>query len=239
MQKRKKIRLQIMALCLSALSVTSVGFAGIGVSSTFDENLDGWTLISGGEDSTLEWSSIGGNPGGFAHFTDARGALSYIAAPHQFLGDWSHLDGVGTIYYDHRVIDEGSCAGVPIEPEIIISGLGGTARFTGSNPADLANWFEVSAPIDESAWVMEEGNWSELLENVAVFWIAIEKLTNNCDPNPPEQTGIDNIFVSNGCDFNQDGTFNLRDVIAFYRDCGVFCSSDDIIEFWAYCRSPY
>jgi hypothetical protein len=46
----------------------------------------------------------GGNGGGYVRIGDTGGVLSKAFAPATFLGDWSSLDGTGTLMFDLRVL---------------------------------------------------------------------------------------------------------------------------------------
>jgi hypothetical protein len=97
----------------------------LGVASTFDSGLDGWTSNTPAE---ISWQASGGNPGGYVRFTDVSGDSTEIYAPAKFLGDWSGLDEVGLIAFDHRIYRVG------VNPtfwpyRIALTGLGG--RYSG------------------------------------------------------------------------------------------------------------
>ena len=86
-------------LIAGMMSLLSTSYAAA-ATSTFDTGLDGWFSNTPGE---IRWSSTNGNPDGFVRFADASGNYTYIAAPEKFLGDWSGLDGIGSISYDHKI----------------------------------------------------------------------------------------------------------------------------------------
>ncbi len=68
--------------------------------SSFDTGFDGWTSNN---PTAISWSSTGGNPEGYIHFEDNMNLGSdQIIAPSEFLGDWSTLDGIGSISYDYN-----------------------------------------------------------------------------------------------------------------------------------------
>ena len=78
--------------------VTAESFA---ISSTFDADLEAWTVNSTG---SVSYSATGGNPGGFARFSDAGPAPSFRAiAPAKFLGNLLAFDG-GIVSFDAIVV---------------------------------------------------------------------------------------------------------------------------------------
>ena len=160
--------------------------------STFDTNLDGWTMPNQ-QDSMFDWQSAGGNPGGFAQFVDGDADNStFITAPANFLGDWSGFDSIGSISFDHQQIDAGT--GNTLVPfEIFLSGPGGSARFTEDHPGTIGPWLSVNAKLIESLWSVENGSWSGLLADVTQFDIRIEVVDNNNTLG--DHAGIDNIAV--------------------------------------------
>ncbi|MBN2129946.1 MAG: hypothetical protein JW741_10635 [Sedimentisphaerales bacterium] len=172
-----------------------------GVSSTFDTDLDGWTMVSAGG---IAWQSSGGNPGGYVRYTDGPGVGSMVVAPAKFLGDWSALDEVGVLSYDHRVFVVGTN---PIfHPRtIIISGPGGSAVWHGETPLGVSDWptppeHTEAALLKESDWIVESGSWSSLLANVTDLRILIEAFENEYIPGMPlpwipDETGLDNVCL--------------------------------------------
>ncbi len=157
----------------------------------FDTGLDGWALVDVDNepaDGSVSWQSSGGNPDGYALFDDDPSPTTgYLAAPATYLGDWSGLDGEGSIQYDHRNI-----SGDPNRTGlhgVIIEGPGGRAQFTGTGepPTVPSPWARVVVPLVESSWHVVSGTWHALLADVTEFRIRIELITGD------DSSGMDNI----------------------------------------------
>jgi hypothetical protein len=131
------------------------------VISTFDSGLEGWTAV--GLDITysfaplsfdvaltnnsadMVYSATGGDPGGYAQFTDTIVEPSSLAsAPGAFLGNLTSYIG-GTFSFDHSLINDGeSIAGYAPYSVIIYSG----------EPVDLnALVWTAPAPSGTTGWV--------------------------------------------------------------------------------------
>ena len=162
--------------------------------STFDTDLDGWTIPQEGADSdSWFWSSTGGNPGGYGQFFDKPNPVGNASAPSKFLGDWRQLDSVGTLSFDHLVIDTGDLAG--FGPYFAsIEGPGGRAVWNGDLvPTAPTPWTTIEAPVAESAWQIELGSWDSILANVTKLVVKVEYYTNNSSS---ERTGLDNVRLT-------------------------------------------
>jgi hypothetical protein len=159
------------------------------VTTTFDVGLEGWTVTG---DNASAWSGTGGNPGGCLKVNDlVTGDMNYAVAPLAFHGDWSALDGTGTLSAE---IYEDRTSGSWIAPAYIfrIAGPGGAARaLSGSAYLPLdGTWNLYSVPLTAAEWVLERGTWSDLLANVNSLTILAEFVTG------PEDTRLDNIQLS-------------------------------------------
>ncbi len=181
---------------LRAVVIAGVCFASPGllsanlVISTFDTDMDGWTSDSPGE---VTWEAAGGNPGGFLLFDDGGESGCDLIAPDKFLGDWSSLDGTGTIEYDHKVVSVGG-GGHFIPYYVYLHSPNSHAIWTGDTPTGPTDWVHVVVPIEESQWVVDRGTWDELLSNVTKLFIKIE-LFDNDGANYDEFAGVDNVAL--------------------------------------------
>ncbi len=187
-------RIALGAIVAISTSTVAAAQVTVPVTSEFDSGLDGWTKVTG-QNSTVTHSATGGNPSGYVHFTDAGSGRSDIQAPAAYLGDWSSLDGVGTLSWDHKIFALGTS---PQEPpfkqfEAVIKGNGNQARFLSVATAQM-DWTTAVAPIDESEWTVELGTWAALLADVQDLQIRIE-LVGNDGPLPGDVDGIDNVVL--------------------------------------------
>lgn len=159
--------------------------------SSFDGGSDGW-VISG---VATQYRATGGNPGGFVF---GQGQSSEdpprIHPPARYLGDWRPIFGCGVLEYDHRVIDARGdfCGFFPYS--VNISGPGGTARWQGAFPPTVSSpWMHIVVPLSTASWVLQTGNWEQLLSNVTDIFIESETFCNTSEPD--DQSGLDNITL--------------------------------------------
>ena len=155
--------------------------------STFDSTLGGWTSNTPAE---ISWAGSGGTPGGYARFDDVTSNHTFLFAPPSYLGDWSGLDGTGSISYDHNMIwlTPSGFAATPYT--VKISGPGGEATWTGSIATRLPGWDTKTALISESEWNIDSGTWDAILANVTELSIRIEQFSNM------DICGLDNITLA-------------------------------------------
>jgi hypothetical protein len=149
-------------------------FSTASVSSTFDTGLDGWTLTGSGK---LSFQSAGGHPGSFARYDDiaGTGGDGWIIAPAKFLGNWKPFDKIGSLAWDHIILQTGGAPEI-LKASVTISGPDGSA--TWSSPTYLTTtWQTFSAPITQTAWKVS-GSWDNLLANVTTLKIRIEACHN-------------------------------------------------------------
>jgi hypothetical protein len=174
------------------LFVPQISRAGIIAESTFDTSLDGWTSNT---PSQISWSKTGGNPGGFISFEDTTNDWTVVNAPATFLGNYSALNSVGTISFDHKIIAETGIQS--LSPyEVDLSGLGGSATWTGATPKGVTGWVTLNVPLVQSDWTINSGTWTGLLADVTQLQIPIELVTNDTIPGDTDHEGIDNVILS-------------------------------------------
>jgi len=158
--------------------------------SDFSTGLDGWSAVGSG---TLSYSSTGGNPLGYAQYTDIGGTVGDggLVAPSKFLGNWSALNGIGQLKWDHIIISTGGGPDI-VNEGAIISGPGGQATFTGS--LCQTTWTTFSAPINSANWTINSGSWNTILNNVTSLEIRIEGVHNSAGP--LDVDGVDNVHLT-------------------------------------------
>ena len=182
---RKAVVMSVVLMSIFAGSATAA-------ISTFDSGLDGWT---GGPDP-IGWYSGGGNPDGYLLFNDNRNVnvspMPLVYAPLDFLGDWSGLDGIGVLSYDHKIFSTGSnSAYVPYE--VYIHSGDDFARWQGDTPNGVTDWVNIEVPIDSSEWVVKQGTWEDILSNVTQLRIRVELVSGSDVLSDIE--GIDNVSL--------------------------------------------
>ncbi|MFQ5468936.1 MAG: hypothetical protein ACE5EH_01385 [Gammaproteobacteria bacterium] len=172
----------------------SSSFGAIIANSTFDTYLDGWTAISG-QTTSVSFSAPGGNPGGYVRNVDSGPTGGHISAPTKFLGDWSSLDGTGTLSWDFKLFSKGPGNIKPLRAHLF--GPGGSASFNSGVIAPVGNWITVDAAIIESQWTLVSGTWAGLLANVTSLRLAIENVSDaGLAGGGSEITGIDNVALT-------------------------------------------
>src|SRR5262245_46627223 len=99
MKRTQRLRIRVFLLAGALGLLTPARSAQ--VSSTFDTGFDGWNPIFFG----WSWQPAGGNPGGFVQFAESGiPPFTSLGAPGSFLGNWSSLDGIGSLRYDFRLV---------------------------------------------------------------------------------------------------------------------------------------
>ena len=184
MKRTHRIQLGVL-LCIEACGLFQPALHAQ-VSSTFDTGFDGWSPIFFG----WSWQSDGGNPGGFVRFAES-GVPPYtsLAAPTTFLGDWSSLDGIGSLRYDFRLFSStpDSTAGI-----MVTGGFGGSGSMFWRQPvtAGTLGWETVVAPLNPTSWEIQGGTWDDILSNVTEVRIFPDYFDHF-----GEVTGVDNIAL--------------------------------------------
>jgi len=181
MMKRMGVLVALLMACMPAASVNAQ------VCSTFDSDLDGWTCNTSG----CRWADNLGNPDGYLRLDDNNTQPTFAIAPSKFLGDWSRLDGVGEISYEHRIIHPGSDVLEYRPYTIIISGPGGSALWEGATPHGITQWTGNQVQLIETEWQVTSGAWQPLLANVEEMRIWIEQVSGSDAPGDID--GIDNV----------------------------------------------
>jgi hypothetical protein len=163
------------------------------VTETFTPaGLADWSFMSTGGVSN---PGSGGNAGGFCQVNDGTGT-SYAFAPPRYLGDWSALNGSGSLAIDIRIPSQGGTA-VDIPEFIRLSGPGGTAVVAmpaAALPVVGRVWKTYDFPLQAATWTVTAGTWAALLANVTECRIQVEFI------NGTEVIGFDNFGrLSAGC----------------------------------------
>jgi hypothetical protein len=162
------------------------------VFSTFDTDLDGWTVDRG----SFGWADSGADRGGELTVDNhLEMAHATAVAPLKFLGDWSVYNNAGTLRFDHKISTLGSDVTGFSAYRVVISGPGGEARWTGETPNGLTDWTHISIPLEASAWSLASGSWPGLLENVTSLRIRMEQVLN-ATPNAGDLCHLDNVVLS-------------------------------------------
>ena len=170
-------RLFVVA-CLAAASVPALS-----ATSTFDSGAEGWAA-QGDVEGTIQWSSIGGNPGGHIRIDDQTvGGVTYFVAPAAFLGNRSGVLGTN-LTFDLKQVYPGG-ANQFESPDVILQGSGLTITFdTPINPANGA-WTSYSVPLSAPGWKLNSlagaqvtvEQFASVLTNLTAFRLRAEYQT--------------------------------------------------------------
>jgi len=224
---KKGVRVKLLVF-VGVLGICPLAMAdAINVRSTFDAGLDGWTSVGSGD---LTYMNQGGNPGGFVYWYDVPDQVhpgegnGWLVAPPKFLGDWSALDGKGTLSWDHIILRTGTdpnCHFPPMGHYVVIVGeggweVGGQAVCRPSKSRMSSTWKRFSVLIDEVDWYVSPTSgrtWKDIISNVETLMIRIEGVWDDCWPTDID--GIDNVVLNEGhtlrADLNYDGIVNFED----------------------------
>lgn len=173
----------------SAIAAAGAPSPSFPVVSGFSTNNEGWIIPFNGNPAA--YSNTGGNPGGYIRYVSAGSAPSDIRAPSKFLGDWSSLDGAGSLSYAHAVFNQSS-VNATFSNAVTISGPGGRAIWTGpAAPAPNSGWQNLRIPILSNSWMLTSGDWVSLLTNVTTLNVRLELYANSAGG--VDQEGIDNV----------------------------------------------
>ncbi|MBN3034642.1 MAG: PKD domain-containing protein [Bacteroidales bacterium] len=158
------------------------------VLSDFEQgHTDGW--VSEGDGDYL-WEGGTGNPGGcFRVNDDATGNMNRAYAPLKFLGDWSAATPVDTLRADiflHKIAS--AYVGSNFVFRIIGPGGQATGILNPTPPNDT--WITYSLPLEESAWQLNDGTWSGLMQQVTTLIVTMEYI------NGDEYVRLDNVGLS-------------------------------------------
>jgi hypothetical protein len=152
---------------------------------TFEVGLAGWI----GDGASISRIDSDGDVGGFLQVTE-QGGSGRVVAPAWYYGDWSAMNGGGSIGFSFTFLaNDVEPGGGQIRVEL--AGPGGSA--VASTPSDPFAprshlWKVLSWPLDASAWNVTSGTWAGLLADV-------RELAISADISPANQRfGLDNLW---------------------------------------------
>lgn len=174
------------------------------VRSTFDTDLEGWVVETGGE---ISYASSGGNPGGFLQMRDSQNNNMTVVAPDKFIE--AGLPNGGTIGFDfvELINPDGNW---PDAGKITITGTSGAVAILDLIPADdpVGRWASYSATLDADVWGLDEETWAELLSDVESLTLSMESGLQ-----VSETTGLDNFFIREPSDGGSTAGTNSADTL--------------------------
>lgn len=162
---------------------------GASISSTFDSDLEGWTVRNNEPGGGASHIAAGGNPGGYMEIIDIEGFAGFEAvAPSKFLGDLSGFNG-GSLSFDTNYLDSSGSADRPAYGTVTISSPGGVASldFIPSNNPPMDQWESHSEALVASTWGKSQTEWISILTNVTDLSINLELFGGD------DTVGLDNV----------------------------------------------
>jgi len=201
----KHVRLICATLALAATPV----LAQPTVSSTFDTDPDGWTVINS---ATIDWTETGGNPDGHLRVIDEPlppGTYEMVA-PEKFLGDLRGFD-LGRFMWDARTIEGQLFNWIASYGRVTIVGAAGEADH---DPAPLGpvplEWTTYTADLSAANFGVTQEQWDAILADVIEIRIQLEAY------NDDDVMGFDNVILERcKVDVNEDKELNIFDFVAF------------------------
>lgn len=160
------------------------------VSTTFDIDLESW-LVKG--DNSATWEATSGDPNGCLSVNDlATGARNIIIAPAIYHGDWSSMTATDSITAGIYLQNTSGGAALSVPYIFRISGPGGAAHALegATYYPTLNSWNYYTVSFDANNWVIETGNWNDILSTVNSLRIQGEFV------NGDEIVRLDNVQLS-------------------------------------------
>jgi PKD repeat protein len=157
--------------------------------NTFDQSsFEGWIFEGAGP---VNIQNSGGNPGGYLRIGDRTGEISNAIAPPAYLGDWTDIDGKAAFNFDINIISHSGSL-LDLDYFVRLSGPGGVARV--KLPDEIteayANWKTFSFFLSEDDWIVEEGTWAGLMQQVDELRVTVEFISGT------EVIGFDNPMIT-------------------------------------------
>lgn len=160
------------------------------ITSTFDNDVDGWTVIDGANGS---FQASNGNPGGFFQGTDAPSGTWKFSAPGKFLGDQSDMFG-GSLVFDLKQIT-GTATGGNATGEVELSDGTLTVSTSIAFPTSEFTTYEIALD-DSQAWLETSGSVG-VNERLDLILSNLQSITIRGEyANGADAAGIDNVVFS-------------------------------------------
>lgn len=147
----------------------ATSMASADVISTFDADLDGWTLFQN-SGPNFDWIPTGGNPGGYLGATDNTSDWAYVRAPAKFLAPALYD---GTFSFDLKHDNLQQPIGFPgiFNVRVGLQGAGLTLINEGGLPT--LDWVNYSFALNETS---------------AAGWRKFSNFSQNYSPGAPQAT---------------------------------------------------
>lgn len=176
---KRLLQLKMRTLQICAVFLIMQNAYAQRISSTFDVDADGWTVINNdgswnfGRGNGPEYFTTGGNPDGHIQVVDNIPGAYTAVAPSKFHGDWSAYNN-GIISFDARAV---SGLALPERVEfglLTISSPYGVAQLDIAPTAPTSVFTVYSVNLTDSIWGKTASEWQLILSNVSSVTIIIE-----------------------------------------------------------------
>lgn len=146
----------IRSISLAAATlVLSTNVYGAVISSTFDTDSEGWTVVGDATSGVPAYVASGGNAGGYIKADDTvSGGVWYFQAPDKYLGD---MTGAYNQTLNYDLMQTGS--GSQFQANDVVLTGGGQTLVLGlsANPLPLGDWVSYSVSLSETAGWLNGG----------------------------------------------------------------------------------
>ncbi len=175
-----------LAVALGIFAATTTAGAQEIRSNFENGTMQGWTFIGDVAEATVEPGGPAGSTS-YLQVTDAGdGGVIRAIAPSAYLGSWAAFGPHARVSADVALLSVPAFGQFSLPVHFEISGPGGRAVKTFAYPP-IGPWIHYETPIVESEWVVINGTWDTLVQNVTQFLILAEYATGF------DVTGIDNV----------------------------------------------
>lgn len=165
------------------------------VSSTFDNDRDGWTIIGDAQDETAipDYKSTKGNPGGYVEAVDdVYGGTWYWYAPPKFLGDKEKAYN-GLLMFD---LQESNTSPAFDEYDVVLESADGMRLYYKFDNYPGKSWTNYIIPLNEAGWKVDgafrpatEKEMRFVLRTLSELWIRGEYLEGD------DTGGLDTVYM--------------------------------------------
>ena len=165
------------------------------VSSTFDNDRDGWMVIGDAQDETFipDYKSVNGNPGGYleAH-DDVYGGTWYWFAPPKYLGNKEKAYN-GILTFD---LKESDLTPAFDEYDVVLESSEGPRLYYKFDNYPGKSWTNYIVPLRENGWKVDgtfrpatETEMRLVLRALSALWVRGEYLEGD------DNGGLDNVYM--------------------------------------------
>ncbi|HDY70698.1 MAG TPA: PEP-CTERM sorting domain-containing protein [Nitrospirae bacterium] len=177
--------MRTISLIFLIISFCVPTFANADITSTFDTDLEGWTV----EGANYIHRDYGGNPDGHMDIKDNSAKLNHVLAPEETYnyGNLSSYNG-GILSFDVRLTSPSPSNYSDFRyGKVTITGSTGVAWIDLINTPS-ASWTTYTTSLTSTAWNVT-GNWADILSDITKISIVLDEGTRG------NSSGFDNFAI--------------------------------------------